>query len=137
MKWGRQAFLNPASSEDSGWYKFSIRPRRSGRTKASLKNLGHSITFQIADCSNKIYLDMDWSGLYYAHLKDEELHTVSLSHVDEGLEDIKERRVKVRKFAEAIRQAAEKIEEALDLDEKEVLAFREKVVEAKERQEKQ
>jgi len=133
MKWGTQGFLNDVDSEDSGWYKFSIRSRREGRKKANSKDFGHSITFQIADCSQKIYLDMHWSGLFYSHMND--ISRIELGPIDEALSNIRARRKKIKKFAAAVAKAAVKIEESLDIDEAEVLEFRAKVVEAKREKE--
>lgn len=138
MRWGIQGFLNDVDSEDSGWYKFSVLPRStSRRNKKSKYDFGHSVTFQIADCSQKIYLDMDWNGLYFSHLSEDNLHQVDLPTIDSALKKLKQRRKKIAKFVDAVNRAGEKIAEMLDSDYDAVLEFREKVVQSKKAKERE
>jgi hypothetical protein len=102
-KWSKQGFLNPADSNDDGWYKFSIRPKK---TKW---NLGLGIQYIISDCSNKIYLEFEPN---YVQLSDdggmtkpEEYKAVNQSVAD--------RVKKNRDFAAAVAKAAEMIEKNL------------------------
>lgn len=103
-KWSKQGFLNPADSNDDGWYKFSIRP------KSNRNSLGIGIQYIISDCSNKIYLEMEPD--YISINSDGTPYNVD--DAKRALKSIEVRRKKIRGFAAAVAQSAEKIEEALD-----------------------
>lgn len=117
-KWSKQGFLNPADSNDDGWFKFSIRPR--GRDYRN--SLGVSIQFIISDCSNKIYLEFEPENIAV----NADGSAYNPADAKRVLTSIKVRRKKIRLFAEAVRAAAEKIEETLDSYEDIVVAAIEK-----------
>jgi hypothetical protein len=104
-KWSKQGFLNPADSNDDGWYKFSIRPKVSGRN-----SLGLSIQYIISDCSNKIYLEFEPD--YISTNSDGTPY--SIEDAKRALKSVEVRRKKIRDFAAAVALSAEKIEGALD-----------------------
>lgn len=107
-KWARQGFLNPADSNDDGWYKFSIRPK--SETYSGGGSLGFSIQYIISDCSNKIYLEFEPN---YVTLRTDG-GVNSVVDARRSLKSIATRRKKIRDFAKAVAQSAEKIEQALD-----------------------
>jgi hypothetical protein len=100
--YGRQGFLNPADSEDSGYFKFSLKKRdeKPGRV---------TVVYRIADCSQNIELDFSVWGL---NKPDEDDAPEKASDIIKMLEA---RRKKMRKFADAVATFAAKYDEALDL----------------------
>lgn len=85
--WYRRGFLNPGSSDETGWYLFNI-----ARTKGYKDRRTLEVTFTLADCSRSISLDFGlWSG-----------------------ESTKTRRAKVKKFRNVINEFCNEMEEALD-----------------------
>lgn len=113
-KWAKQGFLNPADSNDDGWYKFSIRPKK------DKWRMGLGIQYIISDCSNKAYLEfepdqinLDGNG---------RPHPDRVDDAKRVLVSIKTRRKKIKDFAAAVALSAEKIEEALDSYEEQVIA---------------
>lgn len=102
-KWGKQGFLNPADSNDDGWFKFSIRPSKGSP--------GFSDYFVISDCSNKIYLEfnVDHFG-----------PNSSTTDLKARLAQIKVRKRKIATFRNAIIQACDKFDEALDIVEENI-----------------
>jgi hypothetical protein len=117
-KWSKQGFLNPADSNDDGWFKFSIRPR----IKDYRNSIGVGIQYIISDCSNKIYLEFEPENI--AINADGSVYNPA--DAKRVLASIKVRRKKIRLFAEAVSLSAEKIEETLDEYEAMVLAAIEK-----------
>lgn len=115
-KWGKQGFLNPATSNDDGWYKFSIRP------KIRDNRLELNIQYIISDCSNKVYLEFEpnWVRL------ESDGTVVDYSEAKETLKETAERIKKIRKFSAAVAESAERIEQAL-------LEFQEQVEKAIDR----
>lgn len=105
-KWAKQGFLNPADSNDDGWFKFSIRP-----SKASPE---FSDCFIISDCSNKIYLEFNID-----HFSPKS----STNDLKARLAQIKVRKRKISTFRNAIVQACDKFDEALDIVEENILAI--------------
>lgn len=121
MRFGRQTFLNPPSSDDSGYVKFSIRPREAYRDRASRKRYtpaGHQVTWQIADCNEKIFLEFGYGGML-----DTQHYATEEHEVREMLTKIKARRAKMRKFVKAVTDAAEVYFKALDHDEQTMLDY--------------
>ena len=114
IKWSKQGFLNPASSNDDGWFKFSIRPKFN-----KWGNKGLDIQYIISDCSNKIYLEFGPDNVYL----DSAGGLNDLSGAKSALASIKTRRKKIRLFASAVAQSAEKIEAALDAYEEQILTL--------------
>lgn len=102
-KWSRQGFLNSADSNDDGWFKFSIRPKKDAY------RIGMGIQYIIADCSNKIYLEFEPD---YVALSDDG-GVKDLPDAFEALKSVDTRRKKIQRLAGAVAQSAEKIEEAL------------------------
>ena len=99
--WGKQGFLNEPSSDDSGWFKFSVRPA------SRVGEIGYSFAFYIADCGEKISLDF-WTtkgvlidGRY------------TKKNLLAARGDVKKRLKKVRLLRNVIVQAMNKFEEAL------------------------
>lgn len=90
---GRQAFLNPYGSYDSGYYKMSLK-------KSDEKPGRVSVFYRIADCSQMIELDFGTNGV--------KVHGVDLTKTDipalvkSEIAFIKERRKKMAKFAKAV-----------------------------------
>lgn len=111
-KWAKQGFLNPADSNDDGWYKFSIRPKK---TRWSI---GMSIQYILSDCSNKIYLEFEPT---YIALDDEDGGAKDVESAKSVLDSIKVRRKKNNDFAAAVAKAAEMINQNLDEFEQDVL----------------
>lgn len=107
--WSLQKFLNPASSNDDGWFKFSIRPNSDSRRRKGPARRHPSIQFIISDCSNKIYLEFEPETIY---LDGDEL--ISKTSKKRTLDSIKARRKKIHLFADSIETARWKIVEALD-----------------------
>lgn len=110
-KWSKQGFLNPADSNDDGWYKFSIRPKKYKNT------LAVGIQYIISDCSNKIYLEFEPDNV--ALNTDGSAYNVNDAR--EALASVKTRRKKIRDFAAAVAKSAEMIELVLDEYEAKVL----------------
>jgi len=110
-KWSKQGFLNPADSNDDGWYKFSIRPKKS---KSSVEL---DIQYIISDCSNKIYLEFEPDCI----LLEDNGGMRSPERYTAVMKSIEARRKKNRLFADAVAKAAEQIEKALDEYEEEVI----------------
>ena len=108
-KWGRQAFLNPADSNDDGWYKFSIRPRAKGRGVYG-GTIGFGVQYIISDCSNKIYLEFEPDNVSV----EGDGACYSIPDARAALRSSKVRRKKIQDFAAAVAASAEKIIEALD-----------------------
>lgn len=104
-KWAKQGFLNPADSNDDGWYKFSIRP------KMSKKSIGMSIQYIISDCSNKIYLEFDPD---YVTIDAVTGAAVDPAAARGALRFAETRKKKIRDFAAAVALSAEKIEESIN-----------------------
>lgn len=100
--WGKQGFLNAPDDDDSGWYKFSVRPsKRAG-------DIGYSYVFYLADCHEKISLDF-WTTKSPRGEDGE----YKKSHLLETRDDVKKRLKKVRLLREAVIAAMDKFEEAL------------------------
>lgn len=114
-KWAKQGFLNPADSNDDGWYKFSIRPKN--ETYSGGGSIGCSIQYIISDCSNKIYLEFEPNYITLRH----DGGANSIVDAKRSLKSVAVRRKKIRDFAKAVAQSAEKIEQALDAHEASVL----------------
>lgn len=102
-KWSKQGFLNPADSNDDGWYKFSIRPKK------NKWSLGLGIQYIISDCSNKIYLEFEPD---YVPL-DNDGGIKDTSEYKKAVESVKARRKKNRDFVAAVVKAGEMIEQNL------------------------
>lgn len=100
--YSRQGFLNPADSEDSGYFKFSLKKKdeRPGRV---------TVMYRLADCSSNIELDFSVWGLSKPDDDD------APQKASEIIKMLEERRKKMRKFADAVAAFAEKYDEALDL----------------------
>lgn len=111
MKFGIQKFLNPADSNDSGYLKLSIRPRE-GMRRGTQSNAGHSVTYQLADCSDRIYLDFSYGGSV-----DFESFSTSTEEVKRMKRSMNKRRRKMQLFVDAINKFADKYFEAMDEDE--------------------
>ena len=112
MRFGIQKFLNPSSSSDSGYVKFSILPRsRRGDQKRWIVT-GHSVTWQMADCSEKIYLDFGY-GINLDGLE----YRTPIEDAKRGLTEIKDRRKKMKVFLDAVNRAGQAYLSALDEDE--------------------
>ena len=109
-KWAKQGFLNPADSNDDGWYKFSIRPKK------NKWSLGLSIQYIISDCSNKAYLEFEPD---YVPL-DEDGGLKNDEDYRKVIKSIKARRKKINDFAAAVAKSAEMINLNLDEFEAEV-----------------
>jgi hypothetical protein len=102
--WSKQGFLNPASSNDDGWYKFSIRPD----TRKSVISV--DIQYIIADCSNKSYLDFGSENVY---LNDD--GTINnRSQAKRAIKDAKARIKKIQKFNKVVAESAVAIEQSLE-----------------------
>ena len=111
MKFGVQTFLNPVDSVDSGYIKFSIMPNGYGEAERK-KYFGHTITWQIADCSKKVYLEFDgWHG--YDHSG----KGLSKHSVRSRLKTLRGRRKKLQLFVDSVNSMAEKVFQAMDEDE--------------------
>lgn len=102
--WSKQGFLNPASSNDDGWYKFSVRPGKGSRY------IDMSIQYIISDCSNKAYLEFSPSSVAI----NDDGSVMRKSDAKEAIVDAKERIKKIRKFNNAVAESAVKIEDALE-----------------------
>lgn len=102
--WGKQAFLNPVSSVDSGYIKFSIKRKDSKEKKNDVHP--YSIKFRIADCSEHIELDFDINSYCYGDVTAEDYRKM--------LGEIKQRRAKAALLADSVRQFAEKLNETYD-----------------------
>lgn len=112
-KWSKQGFLNGADSNDSGWFKFSIRPRTDDYGDS---HRGFSVVCKIADCSEQIHLDFAPESLYV----DAYGRPDSLKRAARVKTSIANRRKKIALFAAAVQTFADKYNEALDEYEAEV-----------------
>jgi hypothetical protein len=110
-KWSKQAFLNPADSNDDGWYKFSVRPSK------HLKSIGLSIQYIISDCSNKIYLEFGPDSIAI----ESDGGAKDISYAQDALKDITDRRKKIKAWGAAVAKSVEMIEKNLNDYEVEVL----------------
>jgi hypothetical protein len=96
----RQGFLNPATSPDSGHYKFSL-------IKKGLAAPGRvTVFYRIADCSQNIELDFGTYGIG-------DKSKVAQSKIKECLSDITARRKKMQKFVGVVTTFAEKYDAAM------------------------
>jgi hypothetical protein len=102
--YSRQAFLNPASSEDSGNYKFSLQKKDEipGRV---------TVIYRIADCSQHIELDFSVWGIR----DPDDPEKVTPAKIKSTIDFLEERRAKMRKWAKAVAEFAEKYDDALAL----------------------
>lgn len=105
-KWSKQGFLNPASSNDDGWYKFSIRPGEIERV------IGFNVQYIIADCGNKIYLEFDPINIYLDANGGLDTKT-NKAFAKKAIKDANERIKKIRKFTEAVVESEAEITAAL------------------------
>lgn len=119
MRFGIQRFLNPVDSADSGYVKLSIRPKSDDyNLDEGYVNAGHSVTWQVADCSEKVYLEFSYGGrLDFGHFQ----HTIK--NVRSMLSDIKKKRAKMKRFLDAVNKVGNKYLEALDADEALMLEY--------------
>lgn len=113
-KWSKQGFLNPADSNDDGWFKFSIRPYH----LSPGKRLGFGVQYIISDCSNKIYLEFGPDSVQVG--KDGRIDDKA-TNVENALQSIKERRKKIRSFSSAVAKVCAMIEENLDDYERQIM----------------
>lgn len=127
-KWSKQGFLNPADSNDDGWFKFSVRPRH-GKADSSL---GLGIQFIISDCSNKIYLEFEPNNVFIGPTGKLESRP---DQIVRALQSIKERRKKIRLFAKAVADAAAVIEENLDDYESKIITLQAELAASKNEKE--
>jgi hypothetical protein len=99
--YSRQGFLNPADSEDSGSYKFSLKKKDEipGRVTA---------IYRLADCSQHIELDFSVYGL-------SDPENASTEKIQNHIKVIEQRRAKMQKFAKAVAEFANKYDDALAL----------------------
>lgn len=118
MKYGLQRFLNPPDSPDSGFMKLSIKPREKHGYDKSYKAIGHSVTYQLADCGERIFLEFGFGGIF-------NVETYS-TDAAETLTSMRAKRKKMVGFVEAINKFAEKYLAALDKDEVALLEYIEK-----------
>lgn len=118
MKFGIQRFLNPVDSPDSGFMKLSIRPRSKSGYGSDYKAIGHSVTFQLADCGERIFLEFGFGGIFNV----KEFNTEAA----ESLASMRAKRKKMLGFVEAINKFSNKYLEALDKDEAALLEYIEK-----------
>lgn len=100
--WGAQGFLNEPSSDDSGWFKFSVRPSHTPH------DIGFSYVFKLADCSQHIDLDF-WTDKAH-RLEDGTYRDRDLNNTRKA---VKRRLKKVRLLRRQIVAAMDKFEEAL------------------------
>ena len=112
-KWSKQGFLNPADSNDDGWYKFSIRPLGRHRNRT----IGFNMQYIISDCSNKIYLEFEPDMVSI----NDDGSAYKVGDALDALKDIKARRKKMKDWVAAVNLAGEKLEEAMDTYEAQVL----------------
>lgn len=109
--WGNQTFFNPPESPDSGFMKAHIKPvTKTGDT------LGFDSEFQIADCSRRIYLEMEPYALYTNGDKGK----FKASSIKTSLDSIKERRKKVAVMRKVFNEAFDAFDRALDQYEKDI-----------------
>lgn len=107
-KWGKQGFLNPPDSNDDGWYKFSIRPRKRSNNYGG--TIGVGIQYIISDCSNKIYLEFEPNNVSI----ETNGAAYNVHDAREALRSSKVRRKKIEDFYNAVAASHEKIIETLD-----------------------
>ena len=98
-KWSKQSFLNPADSNDDGWFKFSIRPKPFKKNPRG-SYAGVDIQFIVSDCSNKIYLEFAPRNV---SINEAGFITETPENVQRVLQSIKNRRKKIDLFANAVR----------------------------------
>jgi|SRR6476469_4488408 len=113
MKFGIQKFLNPVHSQDSGYIKFSVRPNGDGEEVDKARYFGHTVLWQMADCSE--YIKLDFDGWHFYHFNDK--GPPSKSRLNESLSTIKDRRKKLHLFVDSVNKMADKVFQAMDQDE--------------------
>jgi hypothetical protein len=118
MKFGIQRFLNPVDSTDSGFMKLSLVPRSKREYDKDYKAIGHSVTYQLADCGERIFLEFGWGGIF-------DIRTYS-SNMTEYLSTLRAKRKKMQGMVDAINKFADKYYAALDADEAAMLDYIEK-----------
>jgi len=123
-KWSKQGFFNDADSNDSGFYKFSIRPR----DNEWRNEIGFSTIFKMADCSERINLEFGPPSVYVRPDGGVE----RLGEAKRALTKLKARRKKVKILREAINMYCDKIEEFFDQYEEEVNKAIEKTLDSNE-----
>lgn len=85
--WGKQNFLNPATSRDDGWFKFGLE------FEASDRRIEINSKFCIADCSNKVDLEFDLS-IWKSSFGPEDF--------EKAIRKLRDRRAKALMFKEAV-----------------------------------
>lgn len=115
-KWGLQTFFNPPESPDSGFMKASITPVSESGT-----SLGLDTELQIADCSRRIYLEMDPYALYTRTGKERDKYRPS--DIQRAKDSIKERRKKVAVMRKSFNDTFDALERAYDEYEKDIKAI--------------
>ena len=115
MKFGIQKFLNPVDSPDSGFIKLSIVPRNQRGYDKSFKAIGHSVTYQLADCGERIFLEFGWGGIFNVEHYNSDL--------TEPLSTLRAKRKKMAGFVDAINKFADRYNAALDADEAAMLEY--------------
>lgn len=91
---GSQGFLNPPSSADSGWWKFSVR--RS--TKKDAVGRVNAVVL-IADCSSRADLNFEVWGISKGKFTKDDVRL--------SLKDVKLKRAKIEKFRKAVNSMAD------------------------------
>lgn len=115
-KWGHQTFFNPPESPDSGFMKAHIAPiTEFGDT------LGFESELQIADCSRRIYLEMDPYSLYTRAGDDRKKYKAG--DIERAKESIKTRRKKVAVMRKAFNDTLDALERAYTEYEKDIKAI--------------
>lgn len=121
MKFGIQRFLNPVDSSDSGFMKLSLRPRDHGMRRPKSKEIryiGHSVTYQLADCGERIYLEFSYGD--YVNIKN---YSTDTDAVKEQLSDLRGKRKKMKGMMDAMNRFADRYYQALDTDEAALLQY--------------
>jgi hypothetical protein len=104
--WSKQGFLNDSSSEDSGWYKFAIKPR------TLPGQLGFEVIYYIADCGRKISLNFEptWNEVSRESGLLEDDRAAKLAR--DTRKEIARMRKKIKDWAAAVSLSAEKLDQA-------------------------
>lgn len=115
MKFGVQRFLNPVDSADSGFMKLSLKPRSKRGYDKSYKAIGHSVTYQLADCGERIFLEFGYGGIF-------NIQTYA-DDITEHLATLRAKRKKMQGMMDALNKFADKYYAALDADEAAMLDY--------------